>query len=126
MVTFQDKDPSKKGPSDDEVIRTQLESLLEIMCVNVQDRVCSETGVLQRTPLVLGQDIKEVPVWGIDSYTRRMVEMALEDRVPADRRSPSAVRTFIEKKLLPAINDQAPDKAHNMNYALNAIAEVRF
>ena len=77
MVTFQDK--SSAGPSEDDVIRTQLESLLEIMKVAVQDRVCTETGVLQRLPLVLGKDIKEVPVWGIDCYTRRMVEMALAE-----------------------------------------------
>jgi hypothetical protein len=34
------------------------------------------------------------------------------------------VRLFIEKKLLPAINAQSPDHAHNINYAIDAILEV--
>eukprot|EP01034_Spumella_vulgaris_P041989 gene41989-52047_t len=44
------------------------------------DRVCTENGVLRVDPLGLGSDLKEVPVWGIDSYTRRMVEITIEDR----------------------------------------------
>lgn len=42
MLAF--KDGTSHAPSDDDVIRTQLESLLEIMMVQVQDRVCSESG----------------------------------------------------------------------------------
>lgn len=123
MVTFQDK--SAAGPSEDDVIRTQLESLLEIMMVAVQDRVCTETGVLQRLPLKLGEDIKEVPVWGIDCYTRRMVEMAIEDRVPAEQRNEKTIKKFIERALLPTINDQAPEHAHDMTYTILAILKVR-
>lgn len=123
MVTFQDK--GSKGPSDDDVIRTQLESLLEIMMVAVQDRVCTETGVLQRAPLQLGVDIKEVPVWGIDCYTRRMVEMAIEDRVDSERRDAKSIKKFIERALLPTINDQPSDKAHDMTNTVNAILQVR-
>lgn len=122
MVTFQDK--SSKGPSEDDVIRTQLESLLEIMMVAVQDRVCTQTGVLQRAPLQLGVDIKEVPVWGIDCYTRRMVEMAIEDRVPSEQRNEKTIKQFIERALLPTINDQAPEKAHDMTHTVMAILNV--
>lgn len=43
------------------------------VCVQVVDRVCTADGVLDREPLRLGDGakIKEVPVWGIDCYTRR-------------------------------------------------------
>ena len=64
----------------------QLLVSLNVVQVAVQDRVCTQTGVLQKPALVLGSDVKEVPVWGIDCYTRRMVEMAVEDRVPSERR----------------------------------------
>ena len=124
MVSFQDK--AAKGPSDDEVIRTQLESLLEIMLYTVQDRVCTETGVLQRPYLELGKDVKEVPVWGMDCYTRRMVEMSIEDRVPSERRTEGLIRTFVERRLLPTINDQHPSKAHDMTNSIQAIINVRF
>lgn len=103
------------------MIRTQLESLLEIMLVTVQDRVCTESNVLECIPLVLNKDIKEVPVWGIDSYTRRMVEMILEDKISECYRSDILIKRFIEKRLLPAINAQSPELAHNMNYAVNSI-----
>jgi hypothetical protein len=122
MVTFKDKGAA--GPSDDDVIRTQLESLMEIMLFAVQDRVCTETGVLKRPFLQLGKDVKEVPVWGIDCYTRRMVEMSIEDRVPAERRSEDRIREFVERRLLPAINDQAPLKAHDMTNSVSAIIQV--
>jgi hypothetical protein len=124
MVTFKDK--GSAGPSDDEVIRTQLESLMEIMLYTVQDKVCNQTDVLQRAPLQLSRDVKEVPVWGIDCYTRRMVEMSIEDRVPAERRSEAQLRTFVERRLLPAINDQPPAKAHDMTNSIKAIIEVRY
>lgn len=45
------------------------------LCAHTQvvDRVCTADGVLHREPLRLGAgaQIKEVPVWGIDCYTRR-------------------------------------------------------
>lgn len=124
MVSFQDK--STSGPSEDDVIQTQIESLLEIMKVQVQDRVCNEGGVLRRAPVGLGKDLKEVPVWGIDCYTRRNVEIAIEDRCSsATSKTLVNIQRFIEKKLLPAINAQEVDKAHNMTCALNHILEVR-
>lgn len=123
MVTFKDK--GSAGPSDEDVIRTQLESLMEIMLFAVQDRVCSTTGVLQRPCLQLGKDVKEVPVWGIDCYTRRMVEMSIEDRVPSERRTAALIRKFVERRLLPTINDQVPSKAHDMTNSILVIIEVR-
>ena len=54
-----------------------------------------------------------------------MVELAIEDRViPRKLFDESAVKCFIEKQLLPAINSQPADKAHNMYFALQSINEV--
>ena len=59
-------------------------------------------------------------------YLKRMVELAIEDRViPKEMYNESAVKSFIEKQLLPAINTQAIDKAHNMFYALQSIYQVK-
>lgn len=121
MLSFYDNKATR--PSDDDVARTQIEGLLEIMVNKVENRVCTENGVLRRDPVGLGPDLKEVPVWGIDCYTRRMVEIAIEDRVPEDRRSPALVKTFIERKLLPAINAQS-EQAHNMLRSATFLAEV--
>ena len=56
-----------------------------------------------------------------------MVELAIEDRVePRNLRNDKAVKSFIEKILLPAINAQPVEKAHNMLYALKEIQEVQF
>jgi hypothetical protein len=79
---------------------------------------------LENSSLRLNEDIKEVPVWGIDCFTRRMVEMAIEDRVPSAQRSSLIIAAFIEKKLLPAINAQRSESAHNMTFALQFILEV--
>ena len=126
MVSFRDR--SFVAPSSDDVIRTQIESLMDIMLGQVQDRVCNELGVLRKTPLSLGTKIIEAPVWGIDSSTRRMVEMAIEDNCRFDLRSETkkravrkSIEQFIEKKLLPTINAQKPEQAHQMQPALNSI-----
>lgn len=124
MCTFRDNKVS--GPSEDDVIRTQLVSLMEIMMVQVQDRVCTEEKVLARAPLVLGKDVVEVPVWGIDCYTRRMIEITLEDRLPKASgdiaaSSTTSIKKFVERVLLPTINKQPSDQAHNMACSLNYI-----
>jgi hypothetical protein len=123
MTTFRDKQTTK--PSDDDVIRTHVVGLMEIMIAQIQDRVCNEANVLDKDPLVLGKDIKEVPVWGIDCYSRKMVEIAIEDHVEGCLRTPLAITAFIEKTLLPAINAQPSNQAHNMFNALTYINEVR-
>ena len=77
MVTF--KDGTNGKATDDEIIKTNVTSLLDIMSTKVQDRVCNETGVLRKEPVELGSSLKEHPVWGLDSYSRRNIEIALED-----------------------------------------------
>ena len=90
------------------------------MTVQVQDRICTTDGVLNSEPLQLGVHIKEVPVWGIDCYTRRMVELSIEDHAK-ELFDLKTVHTFIEKRLLPTINAQSIDTAHDMSVALEAI-----
>ena len=54
-----------------------------------------------------------------------MVELAIEDRtVPKSLSNEKAIKQFIEKQLLPAINAQPADRAHNMYFALKAISET--
>ena len=52
MLNFQDV--LNTGPSDDTVIRTQLESLVDIMVGQVQDRCCTDAKLLQNPPIGLG------------------------------------------------------------------------
>ena len=114
--------------SDDEVIRTQIVGLLEVMVGQVQDRVCNSLGVLDVPPVGLGGRLKEAPVWGIDCYTRRMIELAILDNVAHSDgvvTSGVAVTRFIEKRLLPTVNAQDPDRAHNITYSLRSVLEVR-
>jgi hypothetical protein len=120
MMSFQDGKDGQDKATDEEIVRTQIESLLEIMMVQVQDRICTSDGVLDCEPLQLGVHIKEVPVWGIDCYTRRMVELSIEDHAK-ELYNLKTVHTFIEKRLLPTINAQSSEMAHNMSVALEAI-----
>jgi hypothetical protein len=122
MMNFSDRQTT--APSDKDVIRTQIVSLMEIMMVQVQDRVCTEEKILEKEPLVLGKDVKEVPVWGIDCYTRRMIELAIEDRVKGSKKMPHAIKNYVEKLLLPAVNQQTPENAHNMKCALEYLLGV--
>ena len=117
LISYQD---GKDKATDEEIVKTQIESLLDIMMVQVQDRVCTTDNVLNREPLQLGIHIKEVPVWGIDCYTRRMVELSVEDHAK-ELFDLKTVHTFIEKRLLPTINAQSSETAHNMSIALEAI-----
>ena len=47
--------------------------------LKVVDRVCTAGGVLDLEPLRLGEgaQIKEMPVWGIDCYSRRLFHLSL-------------------------------------------------
>lgn len=121
MQNFQDKGSSK--PSDDDVIRTQIVGLMDIVIAQVQDRICNREDVLSKAPLLLGKDLKEAPVWGVDCYTRRMIELSIEDHLPASSWTTFSVIKFIEKTLLPAINAQPSDKAHNMTESLHYIIQ---
>ena len=121
MVTF--KDGASTAPTDTDVIRTQVESLMEILTMQVQDRVCNETDVLKKEPLGLGTYLKESLVWGIDSYTRRMIELVIEENI--DRTiieyNEKNIQKFIERRLLPTINAQTPEQAHNITFSLQTI-----
>jgi hypothetical protein len=87
--------------------------------------VCTALHVLDRDPLRLGEDIEEVPVWGIDSYTRKMVELAILERAftqgEGEKKSEKEIQHFVEKILLPAINRQSPENAHDMSFSLEYI-----
>lgn len=128
MCSFVDADHSSRKSarvqiftaSDDDVIRTQIESLMEIWKVQVQDRVCNETGVLAVPPIDLGPRLKEVPVWGIDSFTRKNMQKFLK-HIGDD----NSIQRFIENRLLPAINAQSPEAAHEIRSALQFIKRVR-
>ena len=121
MVTF--KDGLSAAPSENEIIRNQIESILELLTIQVQDKVCNEVGVLAVEPLGLGSKLEERYVWGMDCYTRRMIDIAIEDNVEKDLFSVEKSKLFVERKLLPAINAQQPENAHNMKYALQHIVD---
>lgn len=106
--------------SEEEVIRTQIETLMEVLLSSVQDNVLTMNGILNKDELQLGKGLREQPVWGIDSRTRRLIELVIEDHLPA-LCDPIAVKWFIEKSLLPAINAQDPKSAWNMSLALQHI-----
>lgn len=124
MCAFQSNISSEVKVSDKQLIRAQIESHLDAMIGQVQDRVCNETGVLKKNFVELGPDIKECPVWGIDCYTRKMVELVLEDRVPSHMYNSKQVKHFIERFLLPAINAQSEENAHNMQFAASYIMKL--
>jgi len=121
MVTF--KDGASTAPTDTDVIRTQVESLMEILSMQVQDRVCNETGVLRKEPLGLGSCLKESLVWGIDSYTRKMIELVIDENIDKSitPHNEKLVQNFIERRLLPTINAQSPEQAHNITCSLQSI-----
>jgi hypothetical protein len=120
MVSFQGQ--KKSTLADKDIIRFQVKNLVEIMCEKVQARLCTEEGILEREPLDLGIHQKEVPVWGIDCYTRRMVELSIEERVkPVELFKIENVQIFIESYLLPAINLQPIELSYNMYYSADYI-----
>lgn len=115
---------------DDGVIQAQVRASMQTLLIGVQDRVMTETGVLEQRELrsanweteaengseqlastgtVSKPEIVEQPVWGIDCYTRRNISIALETEFP-----PDMVLTFVEKWLLPAINACPVDLAYDL------------
>ncbi len=122
-------------PSAEEIIRMQLDNLMEIMISKVQDQVCNDLKVLSHDPVGLGQRLVERPVWGIDSHTNKMIRLILEDfywkrgaqvdslPVP-DVYSTDAYTLFLERTLLPAINSVPVEHAHSMSYVFQSILEV--
>lgn len=119
MVTFRD---GSFEASEDVVIHTQIESLLELLTSQVQDKVLTENKVLEIPPIGLGESLKEAPVWGIDCYTRKMIELVIKDNI--NDANDNEIKHFVEKLLLPSINTQNPEKAHNMTFAADYILNV--
>jgi hypothetical protein len=123
--------------SDDGVIRAQVAASMQSLLIGVQDRVMTETGVLEQKELksanwaVSGDNVStdddpsaqivEQPVWGIDSYTCRNISICLETEFDAD-----TVLLFIEKWLLPAINACPEDLAHNISNAARILQGLPF
>ena len=114
--------------SEDQIIGWQVRNCLDFITGAVQDRVLNERGTLQCAPVGLGPRLKEVAVWGIDYYTRRMLEMILVDALGCKEDETSGAlemaQGFIESVLLPCINAQAAAAAHDMDSALEYILRV--
>ena len=68
-----------------------------------------------------GVDLVKTDVWGIDCYTRKNILLAIGDTLSGDEEK----NEFIESVLLPAINAQTSDEAHDMRVALRAIEESK-
>jgi hypothetical protein len=113
----------------DDVVSWQVQNCLEYIIGTVQDRVCNDSGVVARDPVGLGPRLKECPVWGIDSNTRRNIELVLMDSLSHGSEDPAlliSIQNFIERSLLPAINAQIASEAYNMAKSLRFIIEVSF
>ena len=88
------------------------------LTIFLQDRVCTDANVLGEDPLNLDpQTTREQLVWGIDCSCRRLVEVAIIEKVgeaAAGGKSGSVLAKFIQYRLLPAINAQPAEAAHSM------------
>ena len=126
MCAFDDNVAS--SASEDDVIKTQIESLMDIMIAQVTDRVNTSSGVLKRDPLQLGKGLRETPVWGIDCYTRRMIELTIADglAITSESCDQETVRVFIERKVLPTINALPIESAHSMKAVMTEILQVLY
>ena len=60
--------------------------------------------------------IKEKNVWGIDCFTKRNIQLAVDV-------SEARLAEFLRCKLLPALNAQADEVSHNMMFALELICK---
>jgi len=108
--------------ADDGMRRAQVVTTMECLLIKVQDKVMTDLNVLQQEELrsanwigekpvlpsspgpstqdtSMESELVEQPVWGIDCYTRRNVQLCL--MATFDEKT---ALTFIEKWLLPAIN----------------------
>lgn len=132
MLNF--RDGQADPPSEDDVIRTQMECLMEILVGKVQDKVCNDMRVLDRELVGLGPMLKEKPVWGIDCNTNRTLELILEEAFERScdsddggnqlKYSKALFKRFIERVLLPAMNAVPSSQAHKMEKVLEYIIKV--
>ena len=127
MRKFISRDKKVKS-TEDEIVLWQVQNCMNHLLNTVQDRVLTDTGVLDAEPIDLGWQLKETSVWGIDCFTRKMLELILTDN--CDARSDPVVKDvadaqdFVEYTLLPCINLQVGSRAHNMSNALTYIIQV--
>lgn len=121
---------------EDSIIRWQVNSCMEHLLGAVEDRVCNDIGVVTRDVIGLGPQLKEVPVWGIDCYTRRNIELILcesigskcnlsEEECYNNNTIVSQAQDYIEQFLLPTINMQSPEVAHDLSCSLGTLIKVR-
>ena len=83
-------DPNRKGSRgleraiEDTLVRSLVASRLDGMVQEVASRAFIDRGTLGKPPKVLnaGGQLREQPVWGMDSYSRYNVRLALEDSAP--------------------------------------------
>lgn len=97
---------------------------LDALITEVENKERIESNTDHRSGLTLEETIREQCVWGIDCYTRRNLELAMEAMdVPKDHKCASDEwrQQFIEKTVLPAINAQEPSEAHKMESVMLSI-----
>lgn len=129
--------------SDDGVIKAQVEASMQSLLIAVQDRVMTETGVLEQKELrsanwesgiekvgeqvvstgdgLVEPEIVEQPVWGMDCYTRKNIAICLGTKFDNE-----TVLVFLEKWLLPAINACPADLAYNLSNAARILEGLPF
>jgi hypothetical protein len=61
-----------------EMVEAQVGSVVYGLTRVIQDRYSNQIGTLHKPEKQVGREVEERPVWGIDAYTRRMIEMALD------------------------------------------------
>jgi hypothetical protein len=67
------------GVTEEEVIEAEVAAVMEDLTERVAWHNCPQEPAVREGALQPGHHVEEIPVWGMDSYTRRNVELALED-----------------------------------------------
>lgn len=146
MLSFRDN--LSIQPTESEIIKLQIESLMDIMLSKIQDQVCNDMKVLSTPPIGLGSRLVERPVWGIDSHTNKMIQLILEDYFSGKRKfsdiqlnidndtnhnhnnnhnfTIEEYKIFLERTLLPTINFIPTSQAYSMKCVLEAIIDVSY
>lgn len=118
---------------DQATIESQVSARLENMLQQVVDRANNEKGTLLQPEKTVGHELSEIPVWGMDCFTRRNIEIALEEAPsvpsssgveqvwPLSTWGPKERTRWLEHVLLPAINQSG---SCDMTQALRRITDV--
>eukprot|EP01047_Picozoa_sp_COSAG01_P045584 COSAG01_NODE_4213_length_5235_cov_2.565031_5_plen_744_part_00 len=103
------------GVTEDEVVQAEVAAVMDDLTERVAWHNCSQDPSVRDQALQTGVHVEEIPVWGMDSYTRRNIELAMEDlEQPISK---SQRQHWIERVLPPAINRQG-DHGYDFNLAL--------